>query len=178
MPGEFRVCLATEAWERAGHFRLRQAVFCVEQGIFADSDIDGADATALPIVAQGCVLGSADQVVGTVRIHERAPGGWWGSRLAVHRDFRRVSGLGAALIQMAVCTATARGCVEFRAEVQVQNVALFERLHWTSLGAVERHGRPHHLMQADLAQYAPATATESRLLRPLAPPASRAKRAA
>lgn len=168
VPGEFRVGLVSEAWERAAHFALRRDVFCDEQGIFAGSDIDGVDATAVAIVAQSCVLGSADQVVGTVRIHERAPRLWSGSRLAVHRDFRRVSGIGAALIHMAVSTATARGCDEFLADVQVQNVKMFERLHWVSLGAVERHGRPHHVMRAELAHYAPATTTESRLLRPVA----------
>jgi hypothetical protein len=32
---------------------------------------------------------------------------------------------------------------------------LFKRLHWTSLSTLDIHGRPHHLMQADLAHYPP-----------------------
>ena len=32
---------------------------------------------------------------------------------------------------------------------------MFERLHWRSLGEVDLHGRPHHLMEADLAHYPP-----------------------
>jgi hypothetical protein len=37
--------------------------------------------------------------------------------------------------------------------VQLQNVTLFEKLHWTRLAEVELHGRAHALMQADLAFY-------------------------
>jgi hypothetical protein len=39
--------------------------------------------------------------------------------------------------------------------VQAQNQALFEKLHWQTLKAQVLHGRPHLLMQADLAMYPP-----------------------
>ncbi|WP_428375656.1 MSMEG_0567/Sll0786 family nitrogen starvation N-acetyltransferase [Lichenicoccus sp.] len=155
VPGEYRVKLACEAWERHGHDRLRRAIFCDEQGIFAGDDRDGIDEVATPIVALSCIAGAADGVVGVVRIHQPEPGLWWGSRLGVHRHFRRIGSIGAELVRLAVCTASARGCERFLAHVQTQNVAFFERLHWHSLDAVMLHGRPHHLMQADLVRYLP-----------------------
>jgi putative N-acetyltransferase (TIGR04045 family) len=97
----------------------------------------------------------ADEVVGTVRIHEEQPGLWWGSRLAVAADFRRVGALGASLIRVAVSSANAMGCHTFLAHVQEQNALLFHRLHWHVIDRVELHGRPHLRMQAELAFYPP-----------------------
>jgi len=165
MPSEFRVRLATERWERAAAARLRRQVFCGEQGIFRDDDADALDDIALPIVAVAIVMGMADRVVGTVRVHEAEPGLWYGSRLAVHRDFRRQAGLGAGLIGLAVGTAHAQGCVRFLAHVQAQNATMFERLHWRSLALLDLHGRPHHLMEADLGHYPPCRRGELAPLR-------------
>jgi putative N-acetyltransferase (TIGR04045 family) len=169
VPSEFRVRLASEPWERAGAARLRREVFCGEQGIFRDDDRDAVDTVALAIVAVAAVIGIPD-VVGTVRIHAAEPGLWWGSRLAVNREFRRQAGLGAALITLAVGTAHAQGAARFLAHVQEQNVPLFERLHWRSLAPVRLHARQHRLMEADLAHYPPCLAGELPPLR-LAGPA-------
>jgi putative N-acetyltransferase (TIGR04045 family) len=166
IPGEYCLKHAAEAWEIAGHFRLRRDVFCLEQGIFAGDDRDDADRTALPIVALTCLLGAPDQVIGTVRIHQTAPGHWQGSRLAVQRGFRRLGGLGAGLIAMAVGTARAYGAERFIAHVQPQNVQLFQRLHWTDLAEIDLHGRPHHLMQADLTFYPPYRLPQTRWVSP------------
>jgi putative N-acetyltransferase (TIGR04045 family) len=164
VPSEFRIRLATEAWEQASYARLRRQVFCIEQGIFAGDDRDAVDAFALPIIAVAIVIGIPD-VVGTVRIHEAEKRLWWGSRLTVHREFRRQAGLGAGLISLAVGTAQARGCDRFLAHVQAQNVPLFERLHWRRLAPVILHGRPHLLMEAGLAHYPPCPAGELAPLR-------------
>lgn len=154
-PGEYRIKHVTEAWERRACADLRRAVFCDEQGIFEHDDADELDARALPIAAIACLIGQPEDIVGTVRICETDLGTWWGSRLAVHRDYRRSVWLGSELIQHAVRTAHARGAKRFFAQVQVQNVKLFERLHWNVLGAVIVQDRPHVLMQADLAHYPP-----------------------
>jgi putative N-acetyltransferase (TIGR04045 family) len=92
-------------------------------------------------------------VVGTVRIHTTAPGVWWGSRLAVHPSFRSNGQIGSTLIRLAVGMAVLQGCTSFLAHVQWQNVALFEKLHWTLLEKVELHGREHGLMRAELDFY-------------------------
>jgi putative N-acetyltransferase (TIGR04045 family) len=152
---EYRVKFATETWERNGAAALRRAVFCGEQGIFESDDRDAIDDVAIPIVALSSLGIVADAVVGTVRIHQPEPGIWWGSRLAVAHDYRRVGALGAALIKLAVGSAHARGCREFYAYVQSRNALLFQRLHWATLDTIDLHGRPHHYMRADLGHYPP-----------------------
>ena len=157
---EFQIKHATEAWEREGAQALRRAVFCDEQGLFEGDDRDAIDEIATPIVALSSFTIVAESVVGTVRIHEEAAGVWRGSRLAVAPNYRKIGAIGTALIQLAVSSAHVRGCVQFLAHVQSQNVLLFQRLHWRSLAQVDLHGRPHHLMEADLAFYPPASAPE------------------
>ncbi len=154
-PCEFRVKWADDGCELSQARALRRAVFCVEQGVFVGDDLDAIDAHAQTLVAVSTVGGMHDQVVGTVRIHAHEQGIWWGSRLAVHAAFRKHGHLGATLIRLAVSSAHARGCRVFLAHVQSQNVPLFEKLCWTALKEEALHGRPHHLMQADLSAYPP-----------------------
>lgn len=161
LASDFQIKFATEHWERRGAAALRRAVFCAEQGVFTGDDRDGIDATAIPIVAVSLLGGTADEVVGTVRIHQPEPGLWWGSRLAVGAEYRRVGMLGASLIRLAVCAAHARGCRSFLAHVQAQNVPLFRRLNWETLEEVEMHGMVHHRMRADLAAYPPIATPET-----------------
>jgi putative N-acetyltransferase (TIGR04045 family) len=167
-PADFQVKRARLAHEILGHHRLRREAFCLEQRLFADSDRDAVDATAIPIVAISCLLGDPDEVMGAVRIHEPGPGLWWGSRLCVASHLRGAAHLGAELIRFAVRTASAEGCDRFLAHVQLQNVGLFERLHWHRLGERALHGLPHALMQADLAHYPPLDASTIRHLPPVA----------
>lgn len=165
-PSHFRVKFAAGAWERGQCAALRRHVFCEEQGIFSGDERDAADDHAFPICALSMVGVAADAVVGTVRIHEVAerPRAWWGSRLAVARDYRRVGALGAGLVRVAVSSAHARGCTRFLAHVQSANAAFFQSLHWTSLEEVTLHDRPHHLMEADLAHYPPMHDPENGLV--------------
>jgi putative N-acetyltransferase (TIGR04045 family) len=155
VPAEFRVKQATLPWERREAYGLRRAVFCVEQGLFAGDDRDAVDERAQLLVAVSSLGGNPDQVVGTVRIDEEQPGLWRGSRLAVHAAFRSQGRIGATLIRLAVTSAHAQGCRRFLAHVQQQNEALFQRLAWRTLALETLHGRPHCLMQADLAAYPP-----------------------
>ena len=160
LPTEFRVKFAASRWEREGAYALRRAVFCREQGLFGDNDRDGVDEYAIAIVALSMLGVAADQIVGSVRIHEEAPGLWIGSRLAVEQDFRRIGAIGATLIRLAVSSAHAMGAREFLADVQAQNGPLFHQMHWETLAEVELHGRPHLKMRADLAFYPPCHAPE------------------
>ncbi|CAB3758481.1 histone acetyltransferase [Burkholderia puraquae] len=154
-PSEYRIKWAGLPWEIDEAYKLRRAVFCIEQGIFVGDDRDDIDRHAQLLVAVSCCAGLPEQVVGTVRIHETAPGTWMGSRLAVHPAFRRQSRIGSMLIALAVSSAHAEGCRTFVAHVQSQNVPLFRRLHWDALGEETLFGRPHQLMQAELAHYPP-----------------------
>ncbi|WP_278027291.1 MSMEG_0567/Sll0786 family nitrogen starvation N-acetyltransferase [Roseicyclus salinarum] len=150
---EFLIRQATQPWEIGGAASLRHRTFVSEQGIFADHDRDEIDKIALPLVAISTIASEADEVVGTVRIHEVDPDVWWGSRLAVAPGYRRVGRLGTELIRLAVGTAHARGAKLFLAYVQMQNVPLFEKLDWEGLGAQDLHGHPHMKMRADLSAY-------------------------
>ncbi|WP_313687281.1 MSMEG_0567/Sll0786 family nitrogen starvation N-acetyltransferase [Pantoea sp.] len=145
----------TLPWERRQAYALRQRVFCQEQGLFEGDDLDDIDGHARLLVALGSVGGWHDEVVGTVRIHELAPGVWMGSRLAVDNAYRRQGQLGPTLIRLAVCSAHALGCREFYAQVQHQNEPLFRRMHWHTLEWQDLRGVRHARMQADLNFYPP-----------------------
>jgi putative N-acetyltransferase (TIGR04045 family) len=168
VPGEFRLSIAQSAWARAGCLALRRQVFCQEQKLFPADDRDAIDDQAILLAASSCCFAHEDEVVGTVRIHAPAPGLWWGSRLAVARPYRRVGGLGAALIRLAVGTAKARGAQTFLAHVQAQNRPMFEALDWAVLDDVSVHERPHYLMQANLGAYESAGQAPVRLLSQIA----------
>lgn len=149
----YHICAAVAPWQQAGAADLRTRVFVQEQGLFSGHDRDGIDEVAMPLVAVAEGASGGPVVAGTVRIHEAAPGIWWGSRLAVAPEWRRVGKLGSELIRLAVGIAHARGAVEFHAHVQAQNVVLFRRLHWAVMAEVDLHGRPHAHMLADLCHY-------------------------
>jgi len=159
LASHYRVKLAAEPWEWAGSEQLRRQVFCHEQKIFVGSDRDAIDAGATAIVAVTALAGTPNDVIGTVRIHEVEPDVWQGSRLAVDRTYRGIGSLGPSLIQTAVGSARARGCVRFLAYVQAQNETLFRRLHWQRIDERVLHGVPHVFMQADLEHYPPVEAT-------------------
>jgi putative N-acetyltransferase (TIGR04045 family) len=161
LPSEYRVKFATDNWERRDAAALRRQVFCDEQGIFSGDDRDAIDDVAIPVVAISSFAIVPQEVVGTVRIHEPEPGVWWGSRLAVAADYRRIGALGPSLIRLAVSSAHAKGCRRFYAHVQSQNAPLFRRLHWNTIAQIVIHGRPHHYMQADLAHYPPIADAET-----------------
>ena len=174
-PCDFVYRVARPGAEMAGFWRLRRRIFCDEQGVFQESDKDQYDATMIPIICSALLAGMEDLVVGTVRIDERTPGVWWGSRLAVDGGFRNLRcispgvpirnrqpgfyakrSIGAGLIYKAVSTAHLLGCQSFHAHVQPQNVRFFRRLHWRVLEEVELYGIRHAKMAADLKFYPPA----------------------
>lgn len=155
IPGEYRIEQAVTATQKAACHMLRREVFCQEQKIFERDDYDEIDDHCILIAASSCMFGHAHDVVGTVRIHQPAPNLWWGSRLAVAKRYRRIGGLGGALIKLAVGTAISHGAETFLAHVQLQNKTLFETMHWHVLDHKNIHGRPHLLMQADISAYEP-----------------------
>jgi len=157
-PSAFRVQWASNGWMQQQAHALRRQVFCTEQGLFDGDDTDAIDLdepSVRTLVALSCLAGEADEVLGTVRIHQAAAGVWWGSRLAVQRAWRTHRRLGSTLIRLAVTSAHAQACNTFLAHVQAQNVPLFQRLHWQVRDEMALHGRMHALMQADLAHYPP-----------------------
>lgn len=151
MKKNYQFKLALFPTEIAAYYQLRQEIFCQEQGIFAKSDRDEYEAISYPIIATN----NDNQVVGVVRIYEIESGLWYGGRLGVHQDYRRVGRIGKGLINKAITTANTWGCDRFLATVQLSNVRFFERLHWKSLKEITICDRPHHLMEAELDFYPP-----------------------
>lgn len=152
---DYTIKWATLDWEIEQSFALRKRVFCAEQGIFADDDRDGIDQHAQVLVAIANHGGWHEKVVGTVRIHQDKEMHWWGSRLAVDRDFRSTLGLGAVLIKLAVSSANGMGCKQFLAQVQKRNEPLFKRLKWQSKFDISVMNQPHVMMEADLDKFPP-----------------------
>ncbi|MEY3298034.1 MAG: hypothetical protein RLZZ597_1294 [Cyanobacteriota bacterium] len=152
----YRFELARSAQEIEAYYQLRKAIFCEEQGLFLDDDEDDLDAVAYPIIAIDDEAPTDQNVVGVVRIYEAQPRLWYGGRLGVHPDYRRVGCIGKGLIHKAVTTANGWGCDRFLATVQLQNVRFFRRLHWASMDEIQVLGHPHHLMEADLNFYPPS----------------------
>ena len=174
-PCDFTYKFAETSAELKNFHRLRRQVFCEEQKVFDETDHDRYDRGMIPIICTSLIVGMEDRVVGAVRIDEREPGRWWGSRLCVHPDFRKLRcispgvsvrnrqpsfyakrSVGAGLIFKAVSTAHALGCTRFFAHVQKQNAVFFRRLHWKVLEELDLHGIAHVKMEADLRYYPPA----------------------
>lgn len=116
--------LALSPREIKAYFQLRKAIFCEEQGFFEQSDHDEYDSISYPIIA----VNEDDQVVGVVRIYEVETGFWYGGRLGVHQDYRRVGIIGKGLINKAVTTANSWGCHRFLATVSATKCTLFPTL--------------------------------------------------
>jgi putative N-acetyltransferase (TIGR04045 family) len=154
--------VASEPWQQAAYWQLRQQVFCEELKLFAGAlaERDAHDAGAVPIVALAHSAGTPESVVGVVRIYEADGGVWYGGRLGVARAYRTQRQVGSGLIRCAVRSAAALGCKRFLAHVLAVNVPYFTRHDFRALRDIELHGQRHVLMEAEL----PGTA---RVLTPL-----------
>ncbi|MFH7245772.1 MAG: MSMEG_0567/Sll0786 family nitrogen starvation N-acetyltransferase [Spirulina sp.] len=161
----YRFELARSAQEFAAYYELRKAIFCEEQGLFVGNDEDDLDPVSYPIIAIDDEAPTGQNVVGVVRIYEAQPRLWYGGRLGVHPDYRRVGRIGKGLIHKAVTTANGWGCDRFLATVQLQNVRFFRRLHWDTIDEMQVLDHPHHLMEADLEFYPPSDEDRPTLMR-------------
>jgi predicted GNAT family N-acyltransferase len=116
---EIRWAQSTAEVQRAQ--RVRERVFCVEQGVPRSEEIDGLDDRALHALA----LRPKDQVIGTLRlllVEDVAKIG----RVAVERDWRR-RGIASRMLDAALAVAQRRGCREARLASQLAATALYER---------------------------------------------------
>jgi putative N-acetyltransferase, MSMEG_0567 N-terminal domain family len=138
-------CRIAEApQDLAAHHAVRHAVFVVEQGVFADTDVDAHDADPATLHVVGTVNG---QVAGVVRLYVREGTEWRGDRLAVLPE-HRAGRLGMHLVRFAVATAAARGGERMTAMIQPPNEVFFRRLGWHRTGpTVDYVGQPHVPME-------------------------------
>jgi predicted GNAT family N-acyltransferase len=110
-PGEFSGALA-----------LRELVFCEEQGVPREEELDEHDAQALHLVALEEPSGA---VVGTLRLLLE-PGDAKIGRVAVAREWRR-QGVALRMLQMALEEARERRSLRVRLAAQLDAVALYEK---------------------------------------------------
>lgn len=118
-------------WARGGEdmrgaFALRERVFCGEQGVPREEELDARDEDALHLVALGP---DARAVVGTLRLLFDEPNGTRLAkigRVAVRREWRR-RGIALAMLELALAEAQARGCAQVRLAAQLEAVALYEQ---------------------------------------------------
>jgi ElaA protein len=134
---------ATEA-DRDACLALRIEVFCGEQGVTRDEEIDGLDDGARHLLAT--VAGSP---VGTLRLRFEGEAAKV-ERVCVARAHRR-TGLGAALMRAALRLAAEAGATEARLGAQVAVIPFYERLGFAAQGPEYLDARiPHRDMTRPL----------------------------
>ena len=118
-PSDFVFKIGNTSDDLDGFFELRRQIFCEEQGLFQNDDRDLIDSNMLPIVCRTILAGMEDAVAGVVRIDEREPRVWYGSRLGVAKEFRRLRhvspGVAVRNLQMAETLKTQGGLFDAHA---------------------------------------------------------------
>ena len=112
--------------ERRAAYALRIEVFCDEQGVSREAEMDGRDAGALHLVAL------APDVVGTCRLLDEGATVAVG-RVAVRRDRRR-SGVGSLLLDEAERQARRRGATAIELHAQLQSEDFYARAGYARVG--------------------------------------------
>jgi predicted GNAT family N-acyltransferase len=125
-------------------FDLRREVFCLEQGVPAELELDELDrcATHLAAILDG-------EVVGTLRILEHGSAAKVG-RVAVRAKLRR-TGIASRLMERAAAIALERGFAEIVLHAQVDVAGFYRALGYVEEGDVfEEAGIPHVSMRRKL----------------------------
>ena len=142
--GEIRWSTGPE--DIAGAIALRERVFCHEQGVPVEEELDGRDEEALHLVA---LDGAAGHVIGTLRLLFDGDVVKVG-RVAVERASRG-QGIAARMLDIALREARARGARRARLASQVEVVALYEGAGFqVESGVFEEAGIPHVWMGREL----------------------------
>ncbi|HEY4917010.1 MAG TPA: GNAT family N-acetyltransferase [Solirubrobacteraceae bacterium] len=113
---------AAGAADVRGALAVREEVFCREQGVSREEEIDGRDGEALHLVA----LAPGDgRVIGTLRLLIDAGTAKVG-RVAVERDWRgrRVA---SRMLELALAAAREQGCVRARLAAQLTATGVYRR---------------------------------------------------
>jgi predicted GNAT family N-acyltransferase len=117
---------ATGAEDVQGALRVRDQVFCGEQGVPRSEERDELDDSALHLVA---VRQDGGRVVGTLRLLAGGRVAKIG-RVAVERDWRRL-GIASQMLEIALGVARERGCGQARLAAQLDATALYQGAGFT-----------------------------------------------
>lgn len=107
--------------ELARALAIRERVFCEEQGVARELELDGLDSACEHLLA---LPADATEAVGTLRLHTAGAIARIG-RLAVERDWRR-RGIATKLLARALQRAREQGCERARLAAQVDAQRLYE----------------------------------------------------
>jgi predicted GNAT family N-acyltransferase len=141
---DYSVRRARDDQELAAALQLRHDVFCVEQGVPAQEELDGRDREGIHLVAV-----SGDELLGTCRLLIVGTTGQF-SRLAVRRSARRL-GIGSALLDAAEDEARQGGARRQVLHAQTYARSLYEGAGYRPRGAIFREaGIEHIAMEKDL----------------------------
>jgi ElaA protein len=152
-PAAVRLRWAVGADDFAGALALREQVFCCEQGVPRDEELDGRDGEALHLVALEC---GSDRVIATLRLLQEGPRAKVG-RVAVQRDWRRL-GIAARMLQLALAKARELGAREVRLAAQLEAKGLYEQAGFVvQSDQFEEAGIPHVWMGLQLAGECPSS---------------------
>ncbi len=137
---------ARDAADLDAALALRFAVFCEEQGVSREEELDGRDDEATHFVAldrEGAVVGTCRLILekGTAKL----------GRLAVARRARR-RGVGGALVQAVEDAARRSGAARIVLGAQLEAIALYRRHGFAAYGEEFLDaGIPHRMMEKQLA---------------------------
>jgi predicted GNAT family N-acyltransferase len=138
------VRLARGEAEIAAALKLREDVFCDEQGVPLEADRDGLDGAALHVVAL-----EDGELVGTCRVVLEGAEGRFG-RLCVRRDARG-RGVARALLDQAEVAARAAGARRMTLHAQTSALALYRRAGYDGEGEpFDEEGIEHLRMRRSL----------------------------
>jgi predicted GNAT family N-acyltransferase len=121
---------ARDRAEVAAALALREEVFCGEQGVPLEADLDGLDDAAIHVVAVEPQTGA---VIATCRVVLDPPELARFGRLCVRRDARR-RGLASALLAEAERQASAAGAERMILHAQTSALELYRRAGYASEG--------------------------------------------
>jgi predicted GNAT family N-acyltransferase len=120
--GDFELRWAGGTADRRRALKLREEVFCGEQGVPRELEVDGLDDEALHLLA--CPAGSRE-VVGTLRLLMDGVEAKVG-RVAVAPDWRS-RGVASRMLGAALAMAVQRGCRSARLAAQLRATGVYER---------------------------------------------------
>jgi ElaA protein len=138
-PDDIDVRWADGEGDLAAALAVREEVFCREQGVPREEEIDRWDRAALHIVA---VESSEGRVIGTSRLLVEGDTAKIG-RVAVERPWRR-RGVASRMLELALEGARREGCRQARLAAQLQAAELYGRAGFTvESEQFEEAGIPH-----------------------------------
>jgi predicted GNAT family N-acyltransferase len=113
---------AADAADMRGGLAVREEVFCREQGVPKEEEIDGRDGEAMHLVA---LAPGDERVIGTLRLLIDSGTAKVG-RVAVERDWRgrRVA---SRMLELALAAAREQGCVRARLAAQLTATGVYRR---------------------------------------------------